>query len=462
MASYEVTTVGSSQSCTVSAGAGDHCTVTGLANGTAYTFVVRAINGLGVSSSLSSPSNSVTPYGAPDSPTGVTVVAGDGQATVTWSAPSGLGGSTIKGYTVSASPSVTAPAACVNTTSQTCTFTGLTNGVSYTFSVTVTTMAGFTSAASSASTASQPLAAPSAPSNVVATAGNGQATVSWTASNGGGAAIDRYVVTALPGGITCTASQSHGVVTTCTVAGLTNGVAYTFTVQAVTVDQRTSAVSTPSTAVTPLGAPSAPSYVHAVEGNAQATVSWTVPTQNGGSTNLQYTVSASPSVAIPASCQATTATTCVVTGLTNRVSYTFTVTASSAGGTSAASKASKAVTPQATTQSGALHYLFVKTMISRTSYQGHFTVSNPTNAPVGTRVLPWSFSFKLPVGTTLSSLWGANYTSTLSGGVTTVVVTAMKSAPTVAAGKHVVVYFTTRGKGPAFGCVAGGNACVAN
>jgi altronate dehydratase len=46
--------------------------------------------------------------------------------------------------------------------------------------------------------------------------------------------------------------------------------------------------------------------------------------------------------------------------------------------------------------------------------------------------------------------------------VTTVVVTAMKSSPSVAAGKHVVVYFTTTGKGAAFGCIAGGNACAAN
>ena len=460
--SYEVTTVGSFQTCTISANVGTQCTVTGLVNGTSYTFVVRAINGLGVSSSLSPASNAVTPFGAPDSPTGVTATAGDGQSVIRWTAPSGLGGSTIAGYTVTASPSITAPASCTNTTALTCTFTGLTNGVSYTFTVTATTAAGFTSSASSSSNVAQPLTPPSAPSTVVANAGDGQATVTWTASTSGGTSIADYVVTALPGGINCTASQAHGVVTSCVVVGLTNGVSYTFTVQALTSDQRTSAASAASVAVTPFGAPSAPSYVHAVEGNGQATVTWTVPAQNGGSSNLRYTLSASPSVTIPAACQATSATSCVVTGLTNGVAYTFTVTATTAGGTSSASPASKAVRPQATTQSGALHYLFVKKMLSRTSYQGHFTISNPTNTAIGTRVLPWSFSFKLPSGTTLSSLWGATYTSSSAGGVTTVVVTAMKSAPSVAAGKYAVVYFTTKGKGAAYGCVAGGNACVAH
>jgi len=460
--SYEVTTVGSSQSCTVSAGAGDHCTVTGLVNGTAYTFVVRAINGLGVSSSLSAPSAAVTPFGTPDSPTGVNALPGDGQSVITWTAPSGLGGSTIAGYTVTASPAVAAPAACINTTALTCTFTGLTNGVTYSFTVTVVTAAGFTSSASSSSNVTQPLAAPSAPTNVVATATSGQATVTWTASAGGGSAVATYVVTAAPGGINCTASQAHGSTTTCTLTGLTNGVAYTFTVQAVTADQRGSALSSSSAAVTPLGAPSAPAYVHAVEGNGQATVYWTVPVNAGGSSTLRYTVSTYPSVTVPVACQLTTATSCVVTGLTNGTRYTFTVTATTAGGASVASPTSMAVSPQATNQSGSLRYLFVKTKLSRSSYLGHFTISNPTSTAIGTRVLPWSFSFMLPSGTTLSSLWGAKYTSRTTGGVTTVVVTAMKSSPSVAAGKHVVVYFTTTGKGAAFGCIAGGNACAAN
>lgn len=67
----------------------------------------------------------------------------------------------------------------------------------------------------------------SAPTGVVATAGSEQATVSWNASTGPVPA-NGYTVFAIPGGHGCSTEGS----TTCTVTGLTNGVAYTFTVTA--------------------------------------------------------------------------------------------------------------------------------------------------------------------------------------------------------------------------------------
>ncbi len=67
---------------------------------------------------------------APGSPTGVTAVAGNGNANVSWTAPVSNGGSPITGYTVKSSPggfTATAPTATPVTVS------GLTNGVAYTF-----------------------------------------------------------------------------------------------------------------------------------------------------------------------------------------------------------------------------------------------------------------------------------------------------------------------------------------
>jgi len=89
--------------------------------------------------------------------------------------------------------------------------------------------------------------------------------------------------------------------------------------------------------------PGAPTSVSATAGNAQATVTFTAPTDAGYPTTLTYTVTSSPGgiTATGASSPIT------VTGLTNYTSYTFTVTATNATGTGPASSASSAVTPTA-------------------------------------------------------------------------------------------------------------------
>ncbi len=92
-----------------------------------------------------------------------------------------------------------------------------------------------------------PATAPGAPTGVTATAGNGQATVSWTPPrDDGGSPVLGYAVTAGPGGATCTTTAT----TSCTVTGLTDGVPYTFTVVAMNA-QGGSGASTPSGGVTP-------------------------------------------------------------------------------------------------------------------------------------------------------------------------------------------------------------------
>jgi alpha-tubulin suppressor-like RCC1 family protein len=69
---------------------------------------------------------------------------------------------------------------------------------------------------------------PMPPPVVTAVAGDGQATVSWTApADDGGMPVLEYEATAIPGGAACTTAT-----TSCAVTGLTNGTPYVFTVTA--------------------------------------------------------------------------------------------------------------------------------------------------------------------------------------------------------------------------------------
>ena len=177
-------------------------------------------------------------------------------------------------------------------------------------------------------------AKPGAPTISGATASNAKATVSFdTASNGGSAILD-YTVTSTPEGLTAT-----GATTSLTVLGLTNGISYTFTVVARNA-AGTSSASVASGAVTPFTVPGAPTISTATAIYKQATVFFTAPESNG-SAITGYTVTSSPE-----GLTATGATfPLTVLGLTNGISYTFTVVATNAAGNSVASSASTAVIP---------------------------------------------------------------------------------------------------------------------
>lgn len=115
---------------------------------------------------------------------------------------------------------------------------------------------------------------PGAPTIGTASAGNGQATISFTApGSDGGAEITSYTATSSPGGITGTGASSP-----ITLTGLTNGTAYTFTVTA-TNSAGTGAASSASNSVTPTAPPSggggggssAPTIVTKIESGGSVT-----------------------------------------------------------------------------------------------------------------------------------------------------------------------------------------------
>ncbi|MGR0321070.1 carboxypeptidase regulatory-like domain-containing protein, partial [Agromyces sp. ZXT2-3] len=117
-------------------------TIGGLDPEADYEVEVTARNsvGSGEPSSRTPFTTPGVPTSAPDAPTGVTAVAGDGVAEVSWSAPASDGGLPITGYRVTASPGGATADVAAGATSAS--VHGLVNGTAYTFVVTATNAVG--------------------------------------------------------------------------------------------------------------------------------------------------------------------------------------------------------------------------------------------------------------------------------------------------------------------------------
>ena len=114
---------------------------------------------------------------------------------------------------------------------------------------------------------------------------------------------------------------------------------------------------------TVVAAPDAPTITGVVSGDAQATVSFTAPSSNGGAAITSYTATSNPD-GLTATVNQAGSGIIIVTGLTNGTGYTFTVRATNAIGTSAASDASSSVVPVSLQvgdfyQGGVVFHLFV-------------------------------------------------------------------------------------------------------
>jgi hypothetical protein len=126
----------STKSCTA-AGTATTCTITGLVNGTPYTFIVSATNAVGTGSS-SFVSEEVTPIGRPLAPLSPQAsIAGTGMITVSWVANSD-GGSPVTQFKASANDT----SKSCTTTGLSCTISGLAVGTSYTFTIKATNAIG--------------------------------------------------------------------------------------------------------------------------------------------------------------------------------------------------------------------------------------------------------------------------------------------------------------------------------
>ncbi|MFC5930657.1 heme peroxidase [Cryobacterium melibiosiphilum] len=287
---------------------------------------------------------------APSAPVIGTAVAGDAQATVTWTAPvTGI----ATGYSVvvinAAGTQVGAlrPAAAGTTS---LVVPGLANGSAYRFQVSATNANG-TSAYSALSNAVTPIA-PVVPGPAiigVPVAGNAQVAVNWLppVAIPNSPPVTGYVVRTYVGSETVPVRTSTvGNVTSIGIVGLLNGTGYTFDVAAIN-SVGTGPASARSAVATPVGPAGAPTIGVSVAGIASATVNWTAPASDGGSPITGYSVRTFIGNVQQGTPLVTgNVTTVVVSGLTNGTAYRFDVAAINAVGTGAPSARAAAVTPQ--------------------------------------------------------------------------------------------------------------------
>ncbi len=210
----------------VSAPTATNFTDLGLTNGTAYFYVVSALNSAGESANSSQVSATpVAPVTPPAAPTGLQATAGNTQVSLTWTASTGAMSYHVKRSTTSGGPytQVAAP----TTTSDT--DTGLTNGTTYYYVVSALNSAGESANSPQVSaTPAAPAAPPAAPTGLQATAGNAQVNLTWSASVG--AASYHVKRTTTNGG---PYTQVAAPTTTSDAdTGLTNGTTYYYVVSA--------------------------------------------------------------------------------------------------------------------------------------------------------------------------------------------------------------------------------------
>ena len=288
----------------------------------------------------------------PDSPSIIKAVPGVGKITVTWTAPTFNGG---------AATTTQAQAYLAGTKIGTCDTsgcditTGLVNGTTYTVRIEAHNSIGSTF--STSLTARPYDALPNAPVPLVAQGGLARVDLSWTAPSnvdalGVGHSIHHYQVEgrvapsnpadAWPG----TAELLYNPVdtntaTTTSFTGLAPGKTYEFRARAVGVDGGTTTYSeyTGSSYANTFGVPVFTGATLSLTpgfsaGHATNTVSWPVPSSNGGSSVTGFTATATNGGTSISCSGGANATTCTILGLTSGLSYSVSLVATNAVGNS--------------------------------------------------------------------------------------------------------------------------------
>ena len=317
--------------------------VTGLTNGTSYSFKIRAVNTAG--NGAESDSVSATPIAVPGQPTDLTATAGNAQAALSWKAPTGtitkweyrwLGASWSHWTTIT-------PGSGANNT-LTYTVTQLINNDPYSFQVRASNSVGVGTPSAVASTV--PVSsAPLKPPYLLAVGGDATVALSW----GFSPSLHHYAASwqyssdggtnwaNIAGSGPDTRSATITKTSASTPATLSNGKVYSFKIRGVNTAGNGAASDSRSATMIPL----APATFTATAGEEQVTLNWTKSSSEATTlTGWQYRYKPKSGTESGYTDWTTvsggaSATTHTLTNMTNGTVYTFQVRAVNATGNAA-------------------------------------------------------------------------------------------------------------------------------
>jgi titin len=334
---------------------------TALVNGTTYSVKLRTVNAGGVGTA--SAAVSVTPRTSSSAPTSLVATAQDSQITVAFTAPSSDGGSAITNYGYSTNNGLTwkslSPADATSPVTiaiRSDAATALVNGTLYKVLLRANNGAG--AGASSTMVEVTPGVA-TAPTSLVATAGDRQTTIAFTApSSNGGVAITNYEYSTNNGTtwkllnpVDGTTPVTISIRSDATTA-LVNGTTYSVKLRAVSSAGKKGAISA-AVSVTPAAVASAPSSLVATATVGQISVAFAAPSSTGGAAITNYEYSTNNGVTWKAFSTPDTTTPVVITirsdattALVNGATYKVMLRAVNSAGSGAASTFVSVVMPQ--------------------------------------------------------------------------------------------------------------------
>ncbi len=261
-------------------------TDSGLVNGRTYDYYLTATNAMGAGPASSAVS--ATPLSLPNAPSSLVATPRSTAVDLAWAAPTSNGGSPIDHYCIYRSEAGSQPTLLTTVAGLSYADEGLVNGRHYVYSVSAVTAAG--EGPSSASAEAVPATIPTVPASVSAQAGNGEVLLSWQApvSDGGGE-ITGYKVYRSVSGAAFQLLATTGTVLQYRDQGLGNEITYAYEVSALNWVGE-GYLSSEVQATTNFSCPTSPRNLTIQAGDGVSQISWSAPTDSGGSALAGYRI----------------------------------------------------------------------------------------------------------------------------------------------------------------------------